>query len=121
MADIFKRLSKGRPPPPPAPPPLTPKRISRRARLNNQLVAFLTDTLIDGPKLATFVLARGIAYGFTKRQIIHARQRLSILAFKEEGQAYGRWFWTLSHRSKHPNYIPEIATRRQEANLPTKF
>ena len=93
--DIFKRLEERRPAPTPSPPP-SPKRITRRARLNSEVKALLLDILTEGPAPATLVQARGAAYGFSRKQIRHAKEKLNIAAFKEEGRKYGRWFWALS-------------------------
>jgi hypothetical protein len=97
MADIFKRLTESRPTPAPALSPSPPlKKLTRRARTHDELKTFLLDILTDGAAPANLVYARGVAYGFSRKQIRHAREKLNIAAFKEEGQKYGRWFWALS-------------------------
>jgi hypothetical protein len=92
--DIFERLSAGRPPP-------TEKTIKQSRRHADQK-ALLMDVLANGPAPATLVEERGAAHGFTKKQLIYAKQQMRIVAFKEVRKLHGRWFWALPQHVWHP-------------------
>jgi hypothetical protein len=88
VASVFDRLDARRPP---------PEVKNKQPRRNAELRAFLVDILADGPVLATLILERAIARGFTRKQILHSRDRTKvIIAIKETGRRYGRWMWTLA-------------------------
>ncbi len=104
MANIFELLNKGRPP---------AEETIKQPRRNADLRAFLLDTLAGGPVLTTTVIERGIARGFTERQILSVRaQTKSIIALKETGKRYGRWMWALVPPTKAVYRAPsESATQ----------
>jgi hypothetical protein len=91
MADIFKRLAQGRPPP-------TEEAIKQPHRREDPRI-FLNDILANGPAPATLVEERGRRRGFTKRQITYARERLKIIALKGPGVG-GSWYWVLPHDNR---------------------
>jgi hypothetical protein len=95
VATIFDKLNERRPPssPSPALPPL--ETITRRARKNGELKAFLLDVLVNGPAPATLVYERGQAHGFSRMQVRHAQRKMNVISFKETGRNHGRWFWAL--------------------------
>jgi hypothetical protein len=87
VGNIFELLDKERPP---------AKETIEQPRRNADLRAFLLDVLADGPMLTATVVERGVARGFTVRQILSARMQMkSIIAIKETGKRYGRWMWAL--------------------------
>jgi hypothetical protein len=92
VADIFERLSKGRPPPPEG-------AIKQPPRRREDPKIFLKDILANGPAPVTLVVERGTARGFTKRQITYARERMKIVSFKGPGMSRG-WFWVLPHDNR---------------------
>jgi hypothetical protein len=55
---------------------------------------FIVDILTNGPTPTKTVLQRGAERGFTKRQILYAREQMKVIAFKELGK-HGCWFWSL--------------------------
>ena len=55
---------------------------------------------MGGPVPVTMVEQRGATYGFTEKQIRHARKQMNIVAFKETGRPHGRWLWVLPHDSR---------------------
>ena len=57
--------------------------------------AFLLDVLVSGPVPVTRIEERGAAHGFSKKQLIYAKQHMGIVVFKEVGRRNGRWFWRL--------------------------
>ena len=91
MANLFDRLSAGRPPEPEGVIKSQPGRAALKARLKT----LLTDVLANGPAPTTLVQERGAAHGFSRKQLYCARQRMKIIAFKEAGKPHGRWFWIL--------------------------
>jgi hypothetical protein len=93
VATIFDLLGKERP---------AAKEIEQPRR-NADLRAFLLDILMDGPVPTTLVIERGVARGFTKKQITYARAKMKITALKET-KRWGRWMWVLMPpaRPVHP-------------------
>jgi hypothetical protein len=91
MANLFERLSAGRPPP-------TQEAIKQPRRREDPKI-FLKDVLANGPVPATLVEERGAAHGFTKIQIRYARRQMNIISFKGPGKG-GRWFWVLPHDNR---------------------
>ena len=87
MVSLFERLDRGRPPP-------TEEPIRQPRRRDDQR-AFLLDVLVSGPVPVTRIEERGAAHGFSKKQLIYAKQHMGIVVFKEVGRRNGRWFWRL--------------------------
>ena len=87
MVSLFERLKEGRPPP-------TEEAI-KQPRRGDDRKTFLLDVLANGPVPATIVEERGAAHGFSKKQLIYAKQHMGIVVFKEVGKRNGRWFWRL--------------------------
>ena len=85
MANLFDRLSAGRPPEEPV----------KQPRRGDDRKTFLVDILLNGPVPTTTVYQRGAARGFTKRQLWSAREQMKIVAIKETGKHGGRWFLAL--------------------------
>ena len=86
MVSLFERLDKRRPP--------TEEPIRQPRRRDDQR-AFLLDVLVSGPVPVTHIEERGAEHGFSKKQLIYAKQHLGIVVFKEVGRRNGRWFWRL--------------------------
>ena len=86
MATLFERLSRGRP---------SAEEPIRQPRRRDDQRAFLLDVLVSGPVPVTRIEERGAAHGFSKKQLIYAKQHMGIVVFKEAGRRNGRWFWCL--------------------------
>ena len=97
MADIFERLSAGR--------PQQAKKPAKRQLKNTGLVTqwakdekiktFLTNTLTKKPVSATDIEKRGVEQGFTRKQLWRAKKLLGIISFRKGAGFEARWFWTL--------------------------
>ena len=87
MGNLFERLAQGRPPP-------TEEAI-KQPRRGDDRKTFLLDVLASGPVPVTRIEERGAAHGFSKKQLIYAKQHMGIVVFKEVGRRNGRWFWRL--------------------------
>jgi len=59
----------------------------------------IADILVNGPVPARTVLQRGAERGFTRRQILYAREQMKAVAFKDRVRN-GCWFWLLPHHEK---------------------
>jgi hypothetical protein len=92
MADIFERLSAGRPPP-------TEGGAKQPPRRREDPKIFLKDILAAGPAPANLVIVRGAERGFSKRQITYAREQMKLIALKGPGKG-GGWFWVLPHDNR---------------------
>jgi hypothetical protein len=101
VATIFELLNKARPP---------VKKALEQPRRNADLRAFLLDILMDGPVPTTFVIERGIARGFTKKQITYARAKMKIAALKET-KRWGRWMWVLMPPARPTHPTPDGAAK----------
>jgi hypothetical protein len=99
--NIFDILNKARPPVEKAP---------EQPRRNADLRAFLLDILADGPVLTTRIIERGKMQGFTRRQILHGRDRntarLNIIALKQRGVRWGKWMWVLAPHTREALRAP---------------
>ena len=84
---LFERLKEGRPPQIEEP--------VKQSRRHADQKALIKDVLANGPAPATLVEERGAAHGFSKKQLICAKQHMGIVVFKEVGRRNGRWFWRL--------------------------
>jgi hypothetical protein len=60
---------------------------------------FIADILVNGPVPTTTVLQRGAERGFTRRQILYAKEQMKVVAFKDRVR-HGCWFWLLPHHEK---------------------
>ena len=89
--DIFDRLNAGRL----SPTEEATKLQLRKGNPKTRLKIILMDVLASGPAPTTIVLERGQAHGFTRKQLWAAREKMKIVAFKETGKTYGRWFLAL--------------------------
>jgi hypothetical protein len=92
MADIFKRLSKARP-------PQIEGAIKQPPRRREDPKIFLKDILANGPAPVNLVIERSAERGFTKRQITYAREQMKLIALKGPGKS-GCWFWVLPHDNR---------------------
>jgi hypothetical protein len=94
-ASIFELLSKER--------PATKEKI-RQPHRREDLRAFLLDILADGPMLVTRIIERGTTRGFTRKQILHGKERntvkLNIIALKQTGTRRGKWMWALAPHTR---------------------
>jgi hypothetical protein len=95
VANLFERLSAGRPPPPEEP--------VKQPRWGDDRKTFLVDVLMNGPVPTTLVHQRGAAHGFTRKQIWSTREKMKIVAFKETGKPRGRWFLALPQHRGRPD------------------
>jgi hypothetical protein len=87
VANIFNLLDERRP---------RAEEKLEQPRRNADLRAFLLDTLANGPVPTTTVVERGVARGFTVRQILSVRAQMkNIIALKETGRRFGCWMWAL--------------------------
>jgi hypothetical protein len=59
----------------------------------------IADILVNGPVPTTTVLQRGAERGFTRRQILYAKEQMKVVAFKDRVRN-GCWFWLLPHHDK---------------------
>ena len=100
MADIFKRLSAGRP-------PQAREVIKQQQQRGSPTSAktFLMDILAKGPLPATLVEEQGAARGFSKHQLRYARRQTSVVTFKKRGTTGGGWFWTLPRHDPRPAVV----------------
>ena len=73
MVSLFERLDKGRPP---------PEEPVKRPRGRDDQRAFLLDVLVSGPVPVTRIEERGAAHGFSKKQLIYAKQHWALLFSK---------------------------------------
>ena len=83
--------------------------LIKQSRRHADLKTFLMDILMGGPVPVALVIGRGVARGFTKRQITYAREQMQIISFKGPGRG-GGWFWVLSHDNRR---IPSTAGNAQ--------
>jgi hypothetical protein len=105
--NIFELLNKER--------PATKGKI-KQPHGREDLRAFLLDILADGPLLMTRIIERGKARGFTRKQILHGKERntvkLNIIALKQTGIRRGKWMWALAPHTRTAFRAPsERATR----------
>lgn len=104
MASLFERLNEGRQPPATQQAKKTTERRPRNAGFvaqgekDTKIKAFLLDILAKGPVPATTIQKRGVAQGFTKKQLWRAKGLIGIISFRK-GQGFeARWLWA---RAQH--------------------
>jgi hypothetical protein len=107
VGTIFDILNKARPP---------VEKALEQPHGREDLRAFLLDILADGPMLMTRIIERGTARGFTRKQILHGKERntvkLNIIALKETQKPHGQWMWALAPHTRTAFRAPsEHATR----------
>ena len=105
MANLFERLAQGRPPQ--IEEIIKPQIRTRKAELKSRLKTLLTDVLANGPAPTTLVHQRAAAHGFSRKQLWSTRERMKIVAFKEEGKPHGRWFLALPQHVSLPSTTDE--------------
>jgi DNA polymerase I-like protein with 3'-5' exonuclease and polymerase domains len=74
---------------------------AKKSKTEN-VVEFLLDILASSRVPFEIIEQRGIAHGFSKRQLDYAKQKIDIVTFKEKA-FQGRWFWSL------PEHAPQTA------------
>jgi hypothetical protein len=79
-----------------------PTPTEKPAKRPDNLKHLLVDVLVNGPVPTTVVQERAAAHGLTKKQLRYAREKMRIIAFKEIGRRYGRWFWCLPPHAPEP-------------------
>jgi hypothetical protein len=114
VADIFKRLAKGRPPPTEGVIKQQRKSadlVSRRKQ-KTEAEAFLMDVLANGSMPTAIIVELGAERKFSNIQLWHDKQRIGAIAFKKKEQK-GCWFWALAqHAPKPANTAKPGYTRR---------
>jgi len=50
---------------------------------------FLVNVLANGPMLTTAIVEQGAAHGFSKKQLIRAKEQINVVAFKKRGKFDG--------------------------------
>jgi DNA polymerase len=71
------------------------------------VVVFLLDILAGGPVLKSVIEERGSVRGFSIDQLDRAKKKMGVVAFKENGQLSGRWFWAL------PQHAPPLDAEKE--------